>query len=62
MFKLEFETGNIAFEDDALRPQVAYVLRTLAMVLNEGNTEDNGVVCDINGNVIGKWSIGGNDA
>lgn len=58
-FKLEFECENMAFESDQLKPQIAYVLTVLASVMTDGfNDEDSGVVCDVNGNVVGKWSIG----
>ena len=56
MFKLEFETGNAAF-DGAEFPETAEVLRRLADQI-ENPASTSGPIRDSNGNTIGRWSMG----
>lgn len=55
MFKLEIETGNAAFEDDA-RIEVARILREVAARL-ERDLETTRGIQDLNGNTVGRWSL-----
>ena len=54
-FQLEFDTGNAAFEDDNLRPEIARILGEIAEHVEGGYVE--GVIRDINGNKVGNWSM-----
>lgn len=58
MFKLEIETGNAAFDDDA-GPELARILRELADRLSPGlpSGEGGAPLRDINGNKVGAWSL-----
>lgn len=53
-FKLEFDTGNAAFDDGNAEVEAARILRTIAERLEDHNA---GSIYDINGNRIGFWSI-----
>lgn len=54
MFKIEFRTGNAAFEDNA-GLEVARILRELSDKAEHGELE--GLIRDVNGNTIGKWGL-----
>jgi hypothetical protein len=66
-FTLNMGTGNDAFFDpavsdpdagcheDARRIEIARILRHIACALEDGN--DFGQCIDLNGNMVGKWSI-----
>lgn len=56
MFRLEFETDNNAFVEDA-HGEIARILTGVAMDLSEGRAslEDGGNIRDVNGNTVGKW-------
>jgi hypothetical protein len=54
VFKIEFETGNAAFEDSP-GYEAARILRQIADKL-EGSIQ-SGKVMDANGNTIGKWEL-----
>ena len=53
MFKLEFNTDNIAF--DEAYDECSRILQHISILLANG--EDSGPVIDINGNTIGTWSL-----
>ncbi len=53
MFKIEFETGNAAFEQLAL--ETARILKKAVEEMEEG--WDCGLCVDYNGNTVGKWSL-----
>lgn len=60
MLKLEIKTGNAAFsEDDVLtyegRYEVARLLRKISVQIEQG--DNDGVIMDINGNKVGRWSL-----
>lgn len=60
MLKLEIKTGGAAFsEDDVLtyegRYEVARLLRKISAQIEQG--VDDGVIMDINGNKVGRWSL-----
>ena len=62
MFKLEFETGNAAFDDDAdantnnnAREEIARILRDVAHRVRDGS--DGGFIRDVSGNRIGTWDF-----
>lgn len=60
MLKLEIKTGGAAFsEDDVLttegRYEVARLLRKIFAQIEQG--VDDGVIMDINGNKVGRWSL-----
>lgn len=54
MFKLEFRTGNAAFEDCA-EQEISRILKEIANKVEDGST--GGKVKDINGNTIGEWDL-----
>lgn len=54
MFKLEFDTGNAAFEEYGY-VECARILTKVIAQLEAGAAE--GPISDINGNVIGRWSV-----
>lgn len=61
MFKVEFQTSNVAFGGDDLGAEVASILRKLAERIeaagwSEGHT-DEGTVMDLNGNSVGEWCL-----
>ena len=60
MFKLEFDTGNAAFDGDAKWMEIDAILRVVADRAGDGQTA--GTIRDSNGNRIGAWSLqdGGN--
>lgn len=55
-FTLRIETDNAAFGNngDDCRAEVARILRTLATAVY---TDASGSVRDINGNMVGQWSL-----
>lgn len=53
-FKMEFSTGNAAFEEDG-NYEIARILRKVADQVILGETE--GIARDINGNTVGEWSL-----
>lgn len=59
MFKIEFETGNAAFEEYWEKYNVgletARILKKAAEDMEEGR--DCGLCVDYNGNTVGKWSL-----
>lgn len=58
MFKLEIETDNAAFADGYQGLELARILRSVANILEEMNSEGGGgVQRDINGNTVGSWSL-----
>lgn len=60
MLKIEIKTDNAAFsEDDVLtyegRYEVARLLRKISVQIEQG--DNDGVIMDINGNKVGRWSL-----
>lgn len=55
MFKVEFKTGNAAFEEDNGRYEIARILKVIADKLLDG--ENKGSIRDYNGNHIGDWKL-----
>lgn len=60
MLKLEIKTGGAAFsEDDVLtyegRSEIARLLRKISLQIETGDSD--GVIIDINGNKVGRWSL-----
>lgn len=60
MLKLEIKTGGAAFsEDDVLtyegRSEIARLLRKISVQIETGDSD--GVIMDINGNKVGRWSL-----
>jgi hypothetical protein len=53
MFELKFSTANAAFDD--LAGETARILCEITRKIVDGETGGN--VRDLNGNVVGKWSI-----
>lgn len=51
--KIEFDSGNAAFEDDPVEETVR-ILRTIARQIESGRTGEQ-TVHDVNGNSIGEW-------
>lgn len=58
MFKLEFKTGNAAFEN-APEVETARILSDIASHLLNGYKSR--IVRDVNGNNIGSWELTEND-
>lgn len=55
MFKLNFETGNAAFDEwDAEIPRI---LRDIADKVERGEYLTRAPIRDINGNTIGEWGL-----
>jgi len=54
--KIQFETGNAAFED-APEKEIARILRGIIERIADGACPDGGSIRDYNGNRIGEWSI-----
>lgn len=54
MFRVEFETGNAAFDDDPAH-ECSRVLQHIRERLALGQVE--GKCIDINGNTIGSWEL-----
>ena len=48
---IDFETDNAAFVDDP--DEAGRILRQLASEVSEN---DSGIIRDVNGNTIGRWS------
>lgn len=57
MFKLTMDTDNAAFEDGYKTEEIARILRRIAENVENGETDNSGVAMDINGNIVGGWSI-----
>ena len=63
MFKMEFKTSNDAFRnpytgEESERHKVSETIKTLTKVAESlMNGKTDGVIMDINGNKIGKWSL-----
>lgn len=60
MLKLEIKTGGAAFsENDVLtyegRSEIARLLRKISVQIDTGDSD--GVIIDINGNKVGRWSL-----
>lgn len=56
MFKLQFETENAAFDDDARGTyEVARILEKLASDIRDSR-RGSGTLYDQNGNLVGSWS------
>ena len=55
MFKLEFRTGNAAFDGDAKWMEIDTILRAVADRAGDGQA--SGIIRDSNGNRIGEWSL-----
>lgn len=60
MLKLEIKTGGAAFsEDDVLtyegRSEIARLLHKISLQIETGDSD--GVIIDINGNKVGRWSL-----
>ena len=60
MLKIEIKTGGAAFcEDDVLtyegRYEVTRLLRKISVQIEQG--DNDGVIMDINGNKVGRWSL-----
>lgn len=57
MFKLRIETGNAAFDDGNLAPEIARILREAAKRIEEyGFATHEHALRDINGNTVGAYS------
>lgn len=56
MFRLDIDTGNAAFEDDA-GPELARILGKLVDTLSQADMTDanGGGMYDVNGNRVGQW-------
>ncbi len=54
MVKIQFNTGNAAFEDSNDVYEIARILKDIADRIESGRTE--GKCVDYNGNVVGEWS------
>jgi hypothetical protein len=54
-FELRFTIDNAAFSGDAMRPEIARILRAAAVGVLDGRND--AVVRDMNGNRIGSWCI-----
>lgn len=55
MFKLEFETGNAAFDGDLAWMEIDTILRAVADRAGDGQT--SGTIRNSNGNRIGAWRL-----
>jgi hypothetical protein len=53
MFKLQFSTGNAAFDGDSAWMEIDSILRAVADRAGDGQT--SGLIRDSNGNRIGDW-------
>jgi hypothetical protein len=56
MIKIEFQTGNAAF-DDMPGLEIARILRALADKLESATSGTNGPIHDSNGNRVGAYSF-----
>lgn len=62
MLKIEIQTDNDAFYDDALAPELAHILRNLADGLEHSGAEKGeGVLKDMSGNKVGTWVLDGRE-
>ena len=71
MLKIEFSTGNAAFNGNGIEPQTQWeadyyrneeIKRVLKNVCNQiDNGRTSGRCIDINGNTIGNWEMKGGD-
>ncbi len=52
-FKIEIETGNESFDDDAYGSEIARLLRLVTERLAQGY--EAGTLRDVNGNTVGSW-------
>lgn len=60
VFRLEIEMENAAFVDDPAPHEVARILDKLANRLNrrvDFYIGEGGVLLDLNGNTVGKWTV-----
>ena len=60
MLKIEIKTGGAAYsEDDVLTTEGRYELQRNLMDISRKLTNgyNDGVIMDINGNKVGKWSL-----
>lgn len=60
MFKLEFSTGNAAFDGEDRAAECARILVDLARrigSLGSASDGDGGPIFDSNGNRVGAWSL-----
>ena len=55
-FAMKFETGNDAFEGDNFEFEVARILNDVSRDL-ELRGKTSGKVVDVNGNIVGEWSL-----
>ena len=60
MLNIEIKTGNAAFSEDEVltiegRYEVARLLRKISVQIEQG--DNDGVIMDINGNKVGRWSL-----
>jgi hypothetical protein len=53
--QLNFETANAAFADGHGHAEAARILHDIAERVDNGH--ETGVIRDINGNTIGRWSL-----
>ena len=53
--KIQFKTGNAAFEEYGMEHQIDVILTRIIQRIKNGETE--GKIHDINGNEIGSWKI-----
>lgn len=56
MLHIEFKTRNAAFSEGAAGAECARILRDIACTI-EGTARGSGHIADINGNLIGYWSL-----
>lgn len=54
-FRLNFDTGNAAFDEDDRAAEVARILRAAATAIERGSRD--GVLHDINGNRVGSFKL-----
>jgi len=52
---IKFDTDNAAFDGDYIGYEIARILGDIAEKINGGRID--GVVIDINGNMVGGWSL-----
>jgi len=57
-FKMEFDCDNAAFID-SLGEQIAEIVKRAADSIGENDDGDfqGGVIRDVNGNLVGEWSL-----
>jgi hypothetical protein len=53
--ELKVESSNAAFEDDNARAESVRILRRVAELVTEDG--EGGNIRDINGNMVGKWTL-----